>query len=226
MSRFNAIFMACVRIAQVHWKPMLKPTGLLFVATFITWGSVSTAALVAVLSGTEVLQGPGFWPFAMALMFCGRVFSAPIEIWWLKRLQACMRGEPEAIVKVGIGEMVEAIILESVRGPLVLLGMMMCIIPGLLLRPMLFLPESALASGYRLKDAAKLSIDLIRTRFRELVTLDFLVVIVCGAISFLPLVGPLLVLPSLLLGRYVLWLDLSGTTPAEQVEPDVPPLFG
>jgi hypothetical protein len=62
-----------------------------------------------------------------------------------------------------------------------------------------------------------MALGLLRTRFQDVVTTDFLLVVVCGGLSVVPLVGPFLVLPGLLLTRYILWLDLTGQQPAEQI---------
>ena len=114
-------------------------------------------------------------------------------------------------------EILEAVALEAVRAPIVVLGFLMCIVPGLLLRPLLFLPESALSQGHSLKASFAMALDLMKRRFQDVVITDFLLVLVCGGLTAVPLLGPFLVLPALLLSRYILWLDLSGQQPAEEI---------
>ncbi len=215
--RITPILNAAFRVAVKHYKEMLKPTVVLVGAMLVMVCLLGLGGLIAGLSKINMLEGAGFWPFACMLFFLGRICTAPIEVWWLRRLQAAMAGTDGALVKVGVGEVLEAVALEAVRAPIVVLGFLMCIVPGLLLRPLLFLPESALSQGYSLRESFSMSLGLLRTRFQDVVTTDFLLVVVCGGLSVVPLVGPFLVLPGLLLTRYILWLDLSGQQPAEQI---------
>lgn len=215
--RFGPILSAIMRVVMKHHKEMLKPTLVLAGALVVMASLLLAGVLIGALSGAEILEGPRFWPYASLLFFTGRICTAPIEVWWLRRLQAAMAGTDGALVKVGGVEILEAVVLEAVRAPIVVLGFLMCIVPGLLLRPLLFLPESALSQGHSLKASFTMALDLMRRRFQDVVITDFLLVLVCGGLSAVPLLGPFLVLPALLLSRYVLWLDLSGQQPAEEI---------
>ncbi|MFT5582490.1 MAG: hypothetical protein ACI9VR_000066 [Cognaticolwellia sp.] len=215
--RIGPILSAIVRVAMKHYKEMLKPTAVLVGAMLVMASLMAAGVLVGVLSGTDVLQGYGFWPFASLLFFLGRICTAPIEVWWLRRLQAAMAGTDGALVKVGVGEVFEAVALEAIRAPIVVLGFLMCIVPGLFLRPLLFLPESALSQGHSLRESFTMALDLMKTRYPDVVITDFLLVFFCGGLSAVPIVGPFVVLPALLLSRYILWLDLSGQQPAETI---------
>lgn len=215
--RIGPILSAMFRVVQRHYKEMLKPTAVLAGAMVVMAALLGSGVLIGALSGADILEGPRFWPFASLLFFLGRICTAPIEVWWLRRLQAALAGSSPALVKVGPGEVFEAVALEAIRAPIVVLGFLMCIVPGLLLRPLLFLPESALSEGHSLRSAFSMSIELMKRRFQDVVITDFLIVVCCGGLSAVPLFGPFLVLPALLLGRYILWLDLSGKQAAETI---------
>lgn len=215
--RIGPILSAILRVAMKHHKEMLRPTLVLAGAMVVMATLLASGVLIGALSGAEILEGPRFWPYASLLFFVGRICTAPIEVWWLRRLQAAMAGTDGSLVKVGGFEILEAVALEAIRAPIVVLGFLMCIVPGLFLRPLLFLPESALSQGHSLKDAFTMALDLMKRRFQDVVITDFLLVLVCGGLTAVPLLGPFLVLPALLLSRYILWLDLSGQQPAEEI---------
>ncbi|MED5371622.1 MAG: hypothetical protein VX899_11440 [Myxococcota bacterium] len=217
MTRIGPILQACVRIVQAHWQALLRPTLVLAGVVLVMGMLIGTAVILGVLSGADVLQGPGFWPVAAGLFFVGRIISAPFEIWWLRHLQAAMSGNDRALVQISGREFIESLLLEAIRAPVVTAGFLMCILPGLFLRPMLFLPESALARGHGLRESFQRAFDLMRTRFQDVVITDFLLVLSCAALQLIPVIGYLLILPALLLGRYVLYLDLSGEIPAEEL---------
>ena len=215
--RIGPIVSAIIRVAQKHHREMLKPTLVLAGALVVMASLLLAGVVLGALSGAEILEGPRFWPYASLLFFAGRICTAPIEVWWLRRLQAAMAGTDGSLVKVGGFEILEAVSLEAIRAPIVILGFLMCIVPGLLLRPLLFLPESALSQGHSLKESFAMSLDLMKRRFQDVVITDFLLVVICGGLSAVPLLGPFLVLPGLLLSRYILWLDLSGQQAAEDI---------